>query len=372
MNNKTNYFYGIDFLRWVAAMAIVFYHYLLHFKITGVNNNYFLNYLIINKEFAQAFVWLFWAISGFVFTNIYLKRDITFKNFFVARFARLYPLHFLTLIIVSVLQFISFIMFEHTQEHTNLLVTNDLYHFILNIFFASNWGLETGWSFNAPVWSVSVEVPIYFLFFSSLFLIKKYKHLTAMFFIFFAYFILPNLVDFLEIKRLIRLNNFQNLALINFSICIFYFFLGSFIFFFYSKLKKYLKISLILSFLSIVICITLLNLKYSEFNNLINLFPSTIILFFSLIFFFACLDDIFPNLCKRFNIINTTSYSVYLIHFPLQLIMMIIVEQFSLDFILFKNYFIFLLFIVILQYISILSFKYLESPLRKTINLRYR
>jgi peptidoglycan/LPS O-acetylase OafA/YrhL len=42
---------------------------------------------------------------------------------------------------------------------------NDLYHFVLNLFFASNWGFERGWSFNSQTWSVSVEVVLYAAFF---------------------------------------------------------------------------------------------------------------------------------------------------------------------------------------------------------------
>ena len=370
MNKKINYFYGIDFLRWVAAMAIVFYHYLVHFKITELDNNFFLDYLVMKREFAPTFVWLFWAISGFVFTNIYLKRDITFKNFFVARFARLYPLHFVTLIIVSVLQFISVIVFDHTQEHTNSLIVYDLYHFILNIFFASNWGFETAWSFNLPVWSVSIEVPIYFLFFSLLFFIRKFKYLTPLFIIFFVYFIFSPLVGLLNSGDLN--GSFQLMALMNFSWCIFYFFIGSFIFFFYSKFRKYPKILLISNLLSIITCIVFINLDYFKFNNLTNLFPSTLVLFFSLILFFASIDDSFPNFFKKFKIISTTSYSVYLFHFPIQLVMLIMFEMFSLDFFLFKNYLFFLLFIMILQYISIISFKHLETPLRKKIIFRYK
>ena len=158
----------------------------------------------------------------------------------------------------------------------------------------------------------------------------------------------------------------------NFSWCIFYFFIGSFIFFFYFKFRKYPKILLISSFLSFITCIIFINLDYSKFNNLINLFPTTVILFISLILFFAAIDDTFPNFFKKFKIISTTSYSVYLLHFPIQLIMLIIFEMFFLDFFLFKNYFIFLLFIMILQYVSIISLKHLETPLRKKIIFRYK
>ena len=80
MINKTEYFYGIDFLRWLAAFGVVVYHYLLHFQISEIQYSSFLNYLIINKEFAPKFVWLFWTISGFVFTNIYISKNINLKN----------------------------------------------------------------------------------------------------------------------------------------------------------------------------------------------------------------------------------------------------------------------------------------------------
>lgn len=42
---------------------------------------------------------------------------------------------------------------------------NDWYHFVLQLFFMSNWGWENGFSFNAPIWSVSVEVWLYLMFF---------------------------------------------------------------------------------------------------------------------------------------------------------------------------------------------------------------
>ena len=36
---------------------------------------------------------------------------------------------------------------------------------MLNVFFVSAWGFEKGFSFNSPVWSVSVEVLLYAMFF---------------------------------------------------------------------------------------------------------------------------------------------------------------------------------------------------------------
>ena len=42
---------------------------------------------------------------------------------------------------------------------------NDVYHFLLNVFFIQSWGFEKGYSFDGPSWSVSIEVMMYVLFF---------------------------------------------------------------------------------------------------------------------------------------------------------------------------------------------------------------
>ncbi len=368
MYKKLNYFYGIDFLRWIAAFGVVIYHYSLHFQISEIQYNSFLNYLVVNREFAPKFVWLFWAISGFVFTNIYINRDVGIKEFFISRFARLYPLHFLTLVIVAVLQTFSLYMFNHTQEN----YINDFYHFILHIFFASDWGFQKDWSFNTPIWSVSIEIPIYFLFFYTLFFLKKYNFLFPLVLVGFFYYLFPNLIDLFENKNFIQLEKWQNLAIFNFITCIFYFFSGSFIFFFLKRYHHHYKILFILSTVFIIISVFLLNINELNFISLKKIFPSTVILFTSLIIFFATIDEIFPKFFKKIILFSNTSYSIYLIHFPLQLIILIFFETYLLDLAIFKNLFIFLTFFIILQLISTVSFKYFESPIRKYINLNFK
>ena len=101
-------------------------------------------------------VQFFFVLSGFIFFNLYLKkinnRQIDFKKFFILRFSRLYPLHFLTLLLIL---FISFLLIEN-----NFLSNTDLKHFFLNIFLIQNWGFEDGYSFNTPAWSISIEILI--------------------------------------------------------------------------------------------------------------------------------------------------------------------------------------------------------------------
>ena len=106
---------------------------------------------------------MFYAISGFVFAYIYLSinEKVSGKEFFVNRFARLYPLHFATLIIVAILQIINW----STTNSFQITHYNDFYHFILQLFFISSWGFEEGHSFNGPIWTVSIEIFIYGVFF---------------------------------------------------------------------------------------------------------------------------------------------------------------------------------------------------------------
>jgi peptidoglycan/LPS O-acetylase OafA/YrhL len=105
-------------------------------------------------------VQVFWMISGLVFAKVYAGKATPGGEFLIRRIARLYPLHLLTLLVVAGLQLVA-----AGQLGTWLIVgNNDAWHFGLNLFLASSWGLEQGKSFNAPIWSVSVEMLIYLVF----------------------------------------------------------------------------------------------------------------------------------------------------------------------------------------------------------------
>ena len=366
MIKSPDYFYGIDFLRWFAAFGVVLYHYSLYFNVVDIDYNFFLNYLVKNREYAPQFVWLFWGISGFVLANIYLNKVISIKKFLISRFARLYPLHFITLIIVFFLQFYSLQNFGQTQLNKN----NDIYHFILHFFFASDWGMQKEWSYNAPVWSVSVEIPIYFLFIFCLYYLRKFKIYFCIIISVFFYYIFPEIFNLFKNLGNFELNKWQKLSIFNFRTCIFYFFLGSGIFLFYLKLKNFRKLFFYLSFISICVCVTFMNINTDI--HIINIFPSNFMLIISLILFFACFDYVFPNLAFRVHFLSNTSYSIYLIHFPLQLIILVLFKSLGVSLDILDNFIYFLLFIVLLQIISSYSFKFFESPMRKYINSLYK
>ena len=162
----------LDGVRGCAAIAILFFHY-VHFFMAGPSRrpppDVALNYpaydafsLLYDRGYLA--VQIFWLISGFVFSHVYYGRSATTRSFLVNRFARLYPLHFLTLIVVAVLQWVAMQRLGYTPIYGKY----DLAHFVPQLFMASDWLRETGgYSFNGPVWSVSVEIVVYAFFWFS-------------------------------------------------------------------------------------------------------------------------------------------------------------------------------------------------------------
>ena len=162
---------GLEALRFVAAFAVLIWHY-QHFAYIAdtpvdlVNSRLpFYAPLYPFYEAGRYGVWIFWCVSGFIFfwkyRDVISDRSMPGWTFLVFRFSRLYPLHFVTLIIVAVLQSAYF------GQHGYFFVyqDNDVRHFVLQIFMASKWGLERGDSFDGPIWSISVEILVYILFF---------------------------------------------------------------------------------------------------------------------------------------------------------------------------------------------------------------
>ena len=178
MNSQNQYgslkhLYTLDILRGLASLSIVLWHYQNFFFVAPgeLASNFVRSSLPMYFLFWPFYergplaVALFFVLSGFVFYFVYCDsvraKRMSAYEFVVLRLSRLYPLYFVTLIFVAVMQ----IAAHHATGKFIIYPYNDLYHFVLNLFFASSWGLERGWSFNSPTWSVSVEVVLYAGFF---------------------------------------------------------------------------------------------------------------------------------------------------------------------------------------------------------------
>ena len=159
----------IDGLRGLAALAVLLFHY-VHFYMSGPNRAqpagsvlHFPAYPYLKLFYENGYlaVQIFWLISGFVFAYVYYGSASSTRSFAINRIARLYPLHFVTLLLVTALQFVAL----HRVGYTLLYGHFDLNHFVAQIFMASDWiRWDANYSFNGPIWSVSVEVVVYALF----------------------------------------------------------------------------------------------------------------------------------------------------------------------------------------------------------------
>ena len=162
---------ALELLRFLSAFAILIFHYRHFFYVAdepvGLVQDRLPLYGILHGLYdsGRFGVWIFWCISGFIFFWKY--RDTISEGavggwkFFVLRFSRLYPLHFVTLLIVALLQSIYF----NLHGFFFVYQSNDVWRFLAQLFLASEWDGAENLSFNGPIWSVSVEVLVYLWFF---------------------------------------------------------------------------------------------------------------------------------------------------------------------------------------------------------------
>lgn len=158
--------HAIHATRGLAAVAVLVWHYQHFYEVSTLERSRQPFHVALSVLYDHGYraVPLFWCLSGTVFMHVYGDRGIGVRAFWRARFARLYPLHLTTLLVVAVLQAMSIALDGRTRIYGNY----DLRHAILNLAFIQAWGLERGFSFNGPSWSVSVELAAYLIFFVTL------------------------------------------------------------------------------------------------------------------------------------------------------------------------------------------------------------
>ena len=340
---------SVELLRFISAIMVIIWHYQQFYlpynffsgvEVLSANRDLqpFYDYLSLFYNYGNKGVDFFFIISGFVFAYVYLieNKTVKFKSFFINRFARLYPLHFLTLVTVIILQFYSKGNFNNYFIH----LYNDIYHFFLNFFFISGWGFEKGLSYNGPIWSVSVEIIIYFLFFFLIINLKKNRILNS-------FLVVISLIAFRKIfneEFLLKVN----MNLIN---CGILFFEGVLVHYLFNKIKNKKLMSSIGIFFLIISLVG--NFKIYIF------LPSILLIFLSLENFIK------PRISLFFSFLGNLTYGTYLWHLPLQILLMILIKNTGLNFSVIDTKIFFLIYLSTLMLVSILSYYFFEKKIRK-------
>jgi peptidoglycan/LPS O-acetylase OafA/YrhL len=151
--NVPVFFPSVDILRGFAAISVLVYHVIEHFKwITFPKSG-----LLFWFRIGGMGVDLFFVISGFViglsaFSAIDKLGESGFRSVFSKRrFFRIAPLYYLTLLVYLVFVTRTFSLEAHG------------YNIILHVFFAQSFFVDYFGAINGPNWSVSIEMQFYLL-----------------------------------------------------------------------------------------------------------------------------------------------------------------------------------------------------------------
>jgi len=368
--NYNERFYLLDISRGFAAICVVLQHY-VHFFYNSTEAYYydqqpFYEYIAFGYRFGSVAVPFFFILSGFIFFTFYKKKisekNITFKDFIILRISRLYPLHILTLFMMLILQKIYYMSISDYFVYKNISLEN----FILHIFLIQEWGtgsifnFNDGWGFNGPSWSISVEFFAYISFFIvALFFVKNFfESIIFLIFLLIMYTIIQP-------------------SLGNMSLGVVLFYLGGATYYLTNIIKKYLLLSRLLLItvilaLDILIFGRFLNSFFLEFQNSVaHLIGDRFMILLYLVKFPLLIINLniiqfyFNKLGKPFGLVGDLSYTIYLIHFPLQVVIIIINNTFF-KFQFYSELF-FIMYFLFIFLTSFLLFKFFELPFKKLI-----
>jgi peptidoglycan/LPS O-acetylase OafA/YrhL len=164
----------LDIFRGIFSSLVVLFH-LSAFSATPIINNNF----IYNSDL---FVDFFFVLSGFVIAYSYqhIKTGEELKRFFKKRFFRLYPLHFIVLILFVLIE-----LSKHSASglvHVNKVdnVSNNAYTFVTNLFLVNSVKFPgiNDFSWNIASWSISAEMIAYVVFGLTMLMINRYASIV--------------------------------------------------------------------------------------------------------------------------------------------------------------------------------------------------
>ena len=356
----------LDSLRGFAAIGVAFFWHYRQFDFAYFDAN------PAALPLFSAFKWFylcgwnlvdfFFVLSGFIFMHVYSgkisENRVSGRSFFILRLSRLYPLHLITLFTVAFIQYYRFF----TGKGFFQCGLNDLYHLILNLLFLQAGFFEDGMSFNGPSWSLSSEIVAYILFFYVLKRLKKP---------------LPVFVLFVFIGLSIQQER-MNVPFFNITIArmLVGFFVGCLTYALNLQIVKMKNRNRNLVFSAVFLMSVMIGLmvyKAGYIKVFGNHWERVMPLLIYPLMILATLNVLYLNKffsLKPFTYLGDLSYSIYLIHFPVQLIMVTFLPMAGFV----PNYYRWTglaVFMLITTALASLSYHCAEKPLQNLIRRKF-
>jgi len=347
-------------LRGIAALWVASYHFQISF---------FHPHMTRLLEKGYVMVDMFFIMSGFIMRHVYgdyFREQIggkSMEKFMVARFARVYPLHLFTLIVLVAIT-------AYTGEWS---IVNDPSAISTNIFLLQSFGIEKLSTWNRASWSISAEWAAYIAFPFLSILIGHRRRL--------AYFLLPSLIIMAYIALLYLLapkgiGNARRLELHMLDVSYDYgflrgiagFCLGMLVYELYAipRIREYFGTDII----AVVFIAATLYYMYIDSNDLL-----LILTFVGVILSFAANSGHLHRLCslKLPQFLGKVSYSVYLIQGLVLYLVTQLLGWFGSKEVAFSpNIFILFAYLSLLVGLSSITYYGVENPCRNFINRNFR
>lgn len=303
MKVKIKRFESLDAFRGICALCVVVYH--MSFSSSFAGSPFFRGSFI--------FVEFFFVLSGFVLAHSFaLKKNIDFKGFMKNRLFRLYPLHFfmfivLLLIEVAKLGFSGFFGVSFGSE--SFSGSTHIKEVIPNLLLVQSWSSYfTASSFNAPSWSISIELYMYAILFVTTYLFKPARYCAWLLISVSAFYALYVGIELLPSTATRGLSCF---------------FGGACTYLIYSKVNKFKPSYALATIVEVVVIYCVIFIVETDIDKKSILAPA---LFFTAVLCFSfeggAVSKAFNVKCMQY--LGKLSYSIYMTHFAILFILLAI------------------------------------------------
>jgi peptidoglycan/LPS O-acetylase OafA/YrhL len=333
MSNVNKRFIALDSLRGVAALLVVLFH----------MAPWYPTWLMVD---------FFFVLSGFVLAHSYLYsgRKVSAFEFINHRIARLYPLH-----IFGLLFFIA--AYVGTKAAFPRYEDGTLYTFLLQLTLTQNVGLHTAdQPWNGPSWSISVEFWVSLLFF---FYVSAKTRSSTLFFtaVLFLLIIYNNSGGSLFVLTK-NYYGFINSGLLRGGCS---FLLGVLTYRMYLQLQNIAEPPnlLLASVLELVVLAMAIFVVLSTkiINSKLDMLAPFVFMFVVLVF--SCDGGVISKLLYYIRYLGTISYSIYLNHIPVVIIIVHLSKIYDLG----RTEILYAVFATVIV-ISHFTYRYIEKPAR--------